>query len=190
MAATRDKALYIYENGTLIPASPLDNILCYKNTETPVVWSLHSFFDGQAITEEKLPEFLTEARKNVADRKYTTTDHLFIHAKFGEDLRTRDRGTCPQLEDTVAYVSFDSSVRANINGAPLKARLVGLCHAIKKFITCCGGECIIFFSESCRSSFDGADIDKRVNEISNFYYCPLRSNPCIKASLFFVNQLA
>jgi len=94
------------------------------------------------------------------------------------------------------YVSLDNSVRANINGHPLKDHLPEFCDVITTFIIECGGECVIFFSESCRPSFDGGNLNDKKNEMSWFkirqsiekqcglYYlgeCTNNDDPCCMA---------
>lgn len=153
----------------VVPASKLDNILALKDAQIE-----HQFFSpytGEKITN--WPDFYQAATKNVQDKIYTTTDHLFIRAKVGEHI--------------VCYVSLDNSVRANINGYPLKNRLSNLCSIVSTFIENAGGECIIFFSESCRPSFDGGNLNDRKNEMSWF---KIRQSISDKCALHYLGECA
>lgn len=139
------------ENNKIVPASCLDNILTFREN---IEWNLHSFYDGKPVNEHTKKDFYRIVTSNVANKVYTTTDHLFI--------------SCKVDGYNIGYVSLDNSVRSNSNGHPLKDRLPKLCKAVNDFINILGRNCIIFFSESCRPSFDGSDRVNRQNEMSWF----------------------
>lgn len=104
MKLTR-KALAIFNDGSIVPASPLDNILCFKDKQ--VDYSLHSFYDGAKIsTQEDKEYFYQKVKKNILDKKYPTTDHLMLSIKVGSH--------------NLCYVSLDNSVRSNSNKCPIK----------------------------------------------------------------------
>jgi len=133
--------LYTTTNsGKKIPISGLDNVLVPSKTKVKVAF--HDFFNGKEITVPNKRDFYEQLEKQIKEEKYLTTDHLFI---------------CVEVNGIIVlYVSLDNSNRANSCGHPLKNRLISLCIVVKNFITECGGKCVIFFSESCRMSFDGS----------------------------------
>lgn len=138
------------ETGTfVVPASDLDNILTLKNFPIEY-YSIHSPIDGSVITSSFYDQIVSLTKA----KQYTTTDHTPIVIKFGDLF--------------YIYLSLDNSVRANSYGFPLKNRLGKLCDLIKRIIKEIGSECIIFFSESCRPSFDGSNINDRKNEMTWF----------------------
>lgn len=145
-------AVVKYEDGSVVPSGTLDNVLANKNNNIQV--KLHSLLTGKKITNKNRLEFIKQIQRLIEDQIYITTDHLFIHVKIGEY--------------TFLYVSLDNSVRANGKGFPLYKRINDLCEVVRKFIAECGDKCVIFFSESCRPSFDGNDINNRINEVSWF----------------------
>ena len=78
---------------------------------------------------------------NAQNGLYPTTDHLI---------------TCVKINGVhFLYVSLDNSVRANMNNHPLYMRLVTICEVVDKIIRSLDDKCIVFFSESCRPSFNG-----------------------------------
>jgi hypothetical protein len=78
------------------------------------------------------------------------------------------------------FVSLDNSVRSNAAGHPLKSRLPALCEAVRGAIERLGGEAIVFFSESCRASFDGGDRVRQPNRMSWF---EIRRAICVMGGL-------
>lgn len=136
--------IYRYQDGSVVPASKLDHALVPKGVE--VILTHHSFLDGHQLTDENRAEFYEQVGNNIANRVYPTTDHTFMCLTYGKYK--------------FLYVSLDNSVRANQNGYSLKNRLPELCRAITKFIKVCGGEGVLFLSESCRPSFDGGMNEK------------------------------
>ena len=146
-------AVAINSDGSVVPASPLDNILSYSSYEN-IKYDFHSLLTGQKLTKSNITDFYKNIVENVNNKQYPTTDHL--------PLSVDVNGV------KMCYVSLDNSVRANINGFPLKNRLSSLCQMVRNMIFNCGSECIIFFSESCRPSFDGGNLNDRKNEMSWF----------------------
>lgn len=141
---TGPKYVHKYQDGSVVPASSLDHALVFKDTKVEL--SYHSFLDGRQITSANRVEFHNQVMGNIQNKVYPTTDHLFLRLVVGKY--------------TFLYVSLDNSVRANQNGFSLKNRLPELCRTIIKFIKEAGGEGIVFFSESCRPSFDGGMNDR------------------------------
>lgn len=145
-------AIVKYEDGSVVPSGSLDNVLAIKNFDIKV--KFHSLLSGKEINDSNKQKFYDQVRSLIEKQIYTTTDHLFIHAKVGDY--------------TFLYVSLDNSVRANSKGFSLSKRLDILIDVVKKFINECNDECVIFFSESSRPSFEGGDINNRINEMSWF----------------------
>lgn len=135
-----------------VPCSTLDHVLKFKNEHLNV--KFHSFLDGSEIDKSNIGFFIEQVKSNIIQKKYQTTDHLFISVNHSETL-------------SVLYVSLDNSVRANMNGFALYRRLDELLRVVMLTIKSLGKECIVFFSESCRPSFDGG-MDNKVNEVSGF----------------------
>lgn len=148
-STSNPQCIYKYKDGSVVPASSLDHVVAFKGTKVEVFF--HSFLDGTLITPENREAFYNQVHCNIENKLYPTTDHMFI--------RLIVHGY------TFLYVSLDNSVRANQNGFSLKNRLPELCRAISKFIKESGGEGIVFFSESCRPSFDGG-MNDRTGELS------------------------
>ena len=163
-------AITINEDGSVVPASPLDNILAFQSNEN-LKYDFHSLLTGCKLTKSNITDFYQDLTKNVNHKKYPTTDHL----PFSIDVDGVK----------ICYVSLDNSVRANINGFPLKNRLIDLCAMIRKMISECGGECVVFFSESCRPSFDGGDLNDRRNEMSWFKIREFISDQC---NLYYLGE--
>jgi len=135
-----------------VPCSTLDHVLKFKNDNLSI--RFHSFLDGTIINTNNIKSFIDQVKSNIYDKKYPTTDHLFISVDFSEKLN-------------ILYVSLDNSVRANMNGFALYRRLNKLIEVVMKTIKLLNKECVVFFSESCRPSFDG-DMNNKTNEISGF----------------------
>lgn len=150
----------------VVPASCLDNILTLKSFPVES-YAIHSLIDGKPMTDSFNDQIvaLTKAKT------YTTTDHCPIVMKIGGI--------------NYVYVSLDNSVRANGCGHPLKNRLPSLCELVRNLITEIEGECIIFFSESCRPSFDGSNIANRINEMTWF---EIRTQIEIQCSLYYLGE--
>jgi len=161
---------YSEENG-YVPCSPLDHVLAFKGDNIKI--RFFSVLDGTEINKENLPHLCAEVKDLISNKKYPTTDHLFIST---------------EINDTVfLYVSLDNSVRANINGFPLYKRIDKLCEVVHNCISSFGSEknCVVFFSESCRSSFDGSDINNKINEMSWF---KLRQKICHCCELEYLGE--
>lgn len=163
---------YIVKNEDLVvPASPLDNILTKQGIT--VEYNFHSVYDGTIIDDSNRSNFYSKVIENTIAKKYEHTDHLFISMKI--------KGI------HYGYVSLDNSVRANQFGSALKNRLSTLCEAIIGFIRECNNSCVIFFSESCRPSFDGNDLSNRINEMTWF---EIREHISDKCNLYYLGESA
>ena len=128
------------DDGHVVPASPLDNVLKFKNGDDLDV-SLFDFLNGDRVTSENRQEFYKAVVNNVKNKHYPTTDHLI---------------TCVKIDDLYCvYFPLDNSVRANMNYHPLHKRLPNICQIVNKIIDSLNGRCVVFFSESCRPSFSG-----------------------------------
>jgi hypothetical protein len=148
-------ALSFTEKNGYVPCDPFDHVLVFKEKNVKIKFL--SFLDGSEVTEENYLLFCEEIKKLIACKEYPTTDHLFISVEV-------DNVVC-------LYVSLDNSVRANNYGYALYKRLPKLCEVVSTCISNFnnkGKECLVFFSESCRPSFDGCDLNNRINEMSWF----------------------
>lgn len=134
-----------------VPISSLDSVLTRDAASVQCVF--YSPFTGELIDSPddmtKLHEYVIEV---IAQQRYDYTDHLFTCVITGQ-RRT-------------GYVSLDNSVRANQHGRALKNRLDTLLPAVERFAKNLGPGAVIFFSEACRPSFDGGDINNRLNEVT------------------------
>uniref|UniRef100_A0A6G6ACH4 Endonuclease/exonuclease/phosphatase family protein n=1 Tax=Borely moumouvirus TaxID=2712067 RepID=A0A6G6ACH4_9VIRU len=140
----KNKAVLITDK--VVPASPLDNVLKFKNFNEIQV-ELYDFYQGNLLTPENRKNFYEVVVQNAINKNYPTIDHLITCVKIGEV--------------NFLYVSLDNSVRANMNGYPLYKRLDAICQVLNNIINKLD-KCIVYFSESCRYSFLG-DRDKREN---------------------------
>lgn len=132
-----------------VPTSTLDHLLVPKGSSlTP---KYLSFLDGSEVTKKNLHTFVDQVVKMIQKKSYLTIDHL-VTKVLVDDI-------------TFLYLSLDNSVRANKEGFSLYKRLDAICNLIK---VCLTEKTVIFFSEACRSSFDGGDINNKVNEHSWF----------------------
>jgi len=158
---------YIAKLGNdVVPTSRLDKILVHVGST--IIPSYLSFIDGTTVTADTYIKFVENVAKNITNNVYPTTDHLFCYVvvngiKF-------------------LYVSLDNSVRANSKGFPLYKRLDAICEVVSK---CLAEKTIVFFSEACRSSFDGGDLSKRINEQSWFQ---MRTKITAKLGLTFLGE--
>lgn len=156
-----------------VPVGLLDWVFTIKNNNMRIRY--FSFLDGEEITKENYLSFC-KLMKDLIDRKeYLTTDHLFVSVEIDDNV-------------VCIYVSLDNSVRSNMNAHPLYKRLVELC----KVVSICvnkfkkeGKECLIFFSESCRPSFDGGDLNNRLNEVNWFR---MRQDICRYCDLEYLGE--
>ena len=146
-------ALAIESDGKVNPASALDNILALSTAD--IEYYFLCLLTGKKLTDQERPALYSKLREQIAKKEYTTTDHLPICVKVGGHF--------------FLYVSLDNSVRANQNFSALKnGRLANICELVRNAIAECGDKCVVFFSESCRPSFDGADLSNRLDERSWF----------------------
>lgn len=150
----------------VVPASSLDNILAPENLIES--YNVHSTIDGKIVDES----FYHKIIKLTKNKQYTTTDHCPITMKIKGDV-------------TCVYLSLDNSIRANGCDHPLKDRLGNLCILINALVCEIGGGCIIYFSESCRPSFDGSNINDRRNEMTWFEMRQVISQQC---NLIFLGE--
>lgn len=161
---------YVVKNtDTFVPASELDNVLSKAGKK--INYRLHSIYDGKVI--EDFPKLYKEVIEKTISKVYETIDHLPISIK------------CNGIN--YGYISLDNSVRANEEGFALKNRLNKVCELVAAFISQCEGSCIIFFSESCRPSFDTADIINRPNEMT---WYQIREKICAACNLYYLGESA
>lgn len=159
----------IKTDNMVVPASQLDNILVKKGKN--IEYNLHSFYDGKVI--KNFPQLYSEIVEKTKNKFYETIDHLPFSMKNNET--------------TFCYLSLDNSVRANKEGYALKNRLDNICNLIKNFIEECNNSCIIFFSESCRPSFDGDNFIDRKNEVT---WYQIRLQIVEKCGLYYLGESA
>lgn len=133
-----------------VPCSYLDHVLSFRGQSYDIKY--YSFLDGSEVNEHNVKDFANSVKLNIINKEYPTTDHLFTSIEI-YGLR-------------ILYVSLDNSVRANINEFPLYKRLTALCRVLNKCLT--DDDCIVFFSESCRPSFDGNNIETSPNKATWF----------------------
>lgn len=131
-------------NNDVVPTSCLDKILVPIGSYLKP--SYLSFIDGTEVNPTNYIEFAKSVVENINNKVYPTTDHLFCSVDVNGVK--------------FLYVSLDNSVRANSKGFALYKRLDAICEVVKK---CLVEKTIVFFSEACRPSFDGADISKKTN---------------------------
>ena len=144
---------YVYTNGDngYVPVSPLDNILV-KDKFDDFKLKFYNVLSGMELNDiTSIHNFYKEITKLAGENKYVTTDHLIYSIEIDNVI--------------FLYISLDNSVRSNMNSNSLAhVRLENLLNVVKKIMKP-DFNYVVFFSESCRSSFIG-EIGERKNEIS------------------------
>lgn len=169
MTASKSTSITIVEDGVAVPASSLDQILHQK--DSPVVKYLHSMYTGKRVNIKDEAIFHAEVFRKTTEKEYETTDHMPISMEINSIW--------------YLYVSLDNSVRANQFGRALKYRLAKLCTVVVQAIKECGGSCVVYFSESCRPSFDGNNLDDMKDKMTWFLMREYISKKC---SLYFLGE--
>jgi hypothetical protein len=144
--------MYLHREGdNVAPVSPLDNFLILKElTEYRI--NIYNILNGECLdTKEKIDKFHTELIELANKNEYKTTDHLIYSIEI----------------DTVVYlyVSLDNSVRSNMNSKSLAHNRLDNLLGVVKIILDNNPKTVVFFSESCRPSFNGG-INQRKDEVS------------------------
>lgn len=155
----------------IVPVSGLDNILKY-NTVDNINYKFYSFLSGEVLRDEDRLKFYEQIKLNIKNKTYPTIDHLPIHIQFNNY--------------NIIYISLDNSFGSNICGFPLKDRLPNICFMVNNIIDNCENGCIVFFSESCRSSFDGKK-NNRKNEVKWF---KMKNYICKMCDLYYLTECA
>lgn len=162
MSHSIQHALIKYPDDSVVPASPLDNILVPSGT--PMTYSFHSCLTGAKLDSSNRQDFYDQIKANINAKVYPTMDNLLITTNIGQY--------------NICYATLDNSVKSNICGHPLKSRLIAICQVITATIKDIGGDCVIFLSESCRSSFDGGDTNDRKDEMTWFKMRQIIASNC------------
>lgn len=146
-----------------VPCTSLDNVLTFKGSDIKV--RHYSILDGSEVDSTNIYGLCEKVKELISRKEYPTTDHLFTSVEVGGVI--------------FLYVSLDNSLQANRNGHALYKRLERLCEIVSACISNFDKDCVVFFSESCRPSFDYME-SVRMNEVSWFkmrqqisYYCKL-----------------
>jgi hypothetical protein len=149
------------------PASPLDNFLMLKNHGKKFIIKFYEFYTGDLLEDDvSLDRFLERIVNNNTNNIHESTDHLMYSITIFEAGE----------EFTFYYVSLENSVRSIENDYPLItllnndenapiSRLDNICFAVNNMTKQNNTEFVVFFSESCRSSFFGS-INDRKHEMS------------------------
>jgi len=165
------------------PASPLDNFLMLKNTKKKYIIKFHDFLTGNVLNNDvSLDKFLESVINNNTNNVHQSTDHLMYSITTYEDAYDQNSGVnLVPLEEgatlleafTCFYVSLENSVRSITNDCPLitklnesekdvpPSRLDNICDALNNMTKQYHNEFVVFFSESCRSSFHGSIGDRK-----------------------------
>lgn len=171
----KNRAVLITETNTVVPASPLDNVLKIS-TENVIECTFYDFYLGEKITRENKKGFYQSIVDNVKNKCHSVTDHAIMCVKIAE------------INVNFLYVSLDNEIRANANNNPLYMRLDALCEVVDKIIKSLNDNCVVFFSESCRPSFLGS-VDK-INKVNNFTsWLSMRQIISAKCNLFFIGEM-
>lgn len=156
--------LYVVrDESNVVPATPLDNVLVNTSLNVEINCELCDFYEGLVLTDSNTSDFYNRVVSERTSKMYSTTDHLVNVVTF----------------DNVhfVYVSLDNSVRSNTNGCALYKRLDGICDLVNKISNRYNNNCIFFFSESSRPSFDG-DMSNQSNITSWLSMRKKISNKC------------
>lgn len=127
-------------DGKYVPSSCLDHVLTFDDDEhSSYKPEYFSFFDGSKITTENIHIFRSKVREYIDAGIFQPTDHLITRVKVGDIY--------------FVFVSLANTTRDCLKGFPLHKRIEELKYAISNVIK--NKKCIVFFSESCRGSFEG-----------------------------------
>lgn len=140
-------------SGQMVPISALDNFLIQKDFKD-YECEFYNILDGTKLnTRSNIWNFFKKITGLAKEKKYLTTDHL-IYSICIDSVK-------------FLYVSLDNSVRANSNSHSLaNNRLENLMNVVSNIIKQdIQTKWVVFFSESCRPSFDG-DMQNKSNEVS------------------------
>ena len=133
-------AISIYPDGKIIPARHMDNILVSSKQKIDE-WFFLCPLSGQRLNATLRKELYYNLREHISKKQYWSTNHLPLAVKVNGKY--------------YLYVSLDNSFRSNKHGFALKNRLGNICKLVRSCISTLGGECFVFFAESCGVSFDG-----------------------------------
>ena len=144
----RNQSYVSKTENNISPVSPLDNILKNKLYTESLHLKFYNVFTGDELNSTlRIDSLYDEFILNNNNKTYKTTDHLIYSIEVNGVV--------------FLYASLDNSVRSNMNGHPFAhTRLPTFANVISKILTNTGKECVVFMSESCRSSFYGHPTEK------------------------------
>lgn len=134
----------------VVPASLLDNVIG-RNDEIYNIM-LHSYLTGDLLwkngrcEENSYRNFINEARSNIVNKKYPTTDHLITVI----EITKGEYALC---------CSLDNTTRVNKNGHSLINRISNICNVLKNVMLQNEGGYTLYFTESYRPSFKGCNLE-------------------------------